>query len=94
MIEGIKLAFTERLREIPWMDEETKLQALDKANAITDMIGYPDYILDDNALDEKYSRLEVHPDAYFDNSIRYHRFTQRENLEKLDKEVNRYAYVQ
>ena len=41
MIEGIKGAFMDRLKELQWMDEETKVQALKKAKAITDMIGYP-----------------------------------------------------
>ena len=41
MIDGVKSAFVEKLEELKWMDEDTKAAALRKAEAITDMIGYP-----------------------------------------------------
>lgn len=52
------------------MDDQTRKAAISKANAITYMIGYPDYILDKEALDEKYKLLDVHPNEYFQNTIR------------------------
>ena len=52
------------------MDNETREAAIHKANAITDMIGYPDYILKEDGLDEKYHLLEVKPGEYFQNTIR------------------------
>ncbi len=89
MIAGIKDAFRERLIHSDWMDEQTKREALRKLNAITDMIGFPDYILDAAALDEKYAKLIVVEDEYFENSVRFHTYTFEENLLKLDKPVNR-----
>ena len=44
---------------------------------------------DDWALDEKYSKLAVVEDDYFHNSVRFHKFTFEENLDKLEKLVNR-----
>ena len=43
-------AFNELLAENHWMDEETREVARDKANAMNERIGYPDYILNDTAL--------------------------------------------
>ena len=43
-------AFNELLAENHWMDEETRDVARDKANAMNERIGYPDYILNDTAL--------------------------------------------
>ena len=44
MIDDVKGAFKQRLRNAKWMDEGTRKAALVKLEAITDMIGYPDYI--------------------------------------------------
>ena len=43
-------AFNELLAENHWMDEETRDVARDKANAMNERIGYPDYILNETAL--------------------------------------------
>jgi endothelin-converting enzyme len=71
------------------MDETTRQAALVKAKAITDMIGFPDYILEAEALNKKYARLEVAENEYFENAVRFHNFSFVENLEKLDQVVNR-----
>ena len=44
MIDDVKAAFKQRLGDSEWMDAGTKRAALVKLEAITDMIGYPDYI--------------------------------------------------
>ena len=46
-------------------------------------------IQDDWALDEKYANLTVLEDDYFHNTVRFHKFTFDENLDKLEKPVNR-----
>ena len=47
------------------------------------------FLQDDWALDEKYAKLTVLEDDYFHNSVRFHKFTFDENLDKLEKPVNR-----
>lgn len=42
MIEGIQEAFEQQLPELDWMDETTRQRAIDKKNALFNMIGYPD----------------------------------------------------
>ena len=54
MIKTIKSSLMSRMQQLDWMDPETKKEALIKAEAIQDMIGYPDYILDKHSLDDKY----------------------------------------
>jgi membrane metallo-endopeptidase-like protein 1 len=39
MINSIRTAFKENLKDLAWMDPETRLLAMEKADAITDMIG-------------------------------------------------------
>lgn len=70
MINEVRTAFQKNLRKLDWMDEETRLLADDKADAISDMIGFPDYILNPAQLDEKYKELDIDPGKYFENNIR------------------------
>uniref|UniRef100_A0A672MFI4 Endothelin-converting enzyme 1 n=1 Tax=Sinocyclocheilus grahami TaxID=75366 RepID=A0A672MFI4_SINGR len=46
MIDEIRTAFKDALDDLNWMDEQTRQAAKDKADAIYDMIGFPDFILD------------------------------------------------
>lgn len=39
MINSVRTAFKENLKDLDWMDPETRQLAMDKADAITDMIG-------------------------------------------------------
>ena len=48
-----------------------------------------DLFQDDSALNEKYGKLTVVDNDYFHNSVRFHKFTFEENLNKLLKPVNR-----
>jgi Peptidase family M13 len=41
MINEIRTAFKENLRKLDWMDKETRNLAEEKADAISDMIGFP-----------------------------------------------------
>ena len=38
-----------------WMDDETKARAREKAVAISQMIGYPDFAVNPSKLDEYYA---------------------------------------
>ncbi|CAB3375652.1 Hypothetical predicted protein [Cloeon dipterum] len=89
MLNEIRLSLKVNIHKVPWMDEETKKAAISKANAITDMIGFPDYILRPELLDAKYKRLEIQGNQYFKNNIRAIQFNMVELLEKLHQPVNR-----
>ncbi|GIY38903.1 endothelin-converting enzyme homolog [Caerostris darwini] len=54
MINEIRDAFKENLPLLKWMDPETRKLAKEKADSITDMIGFPEFILNPKKLDEKY----------------------------------------
>ena len=57
MIKEIKEAFTRNLPNLSWMDKETRESARAKARAVIDMIGFPEYILNKTALDERYEKV-------------------------------------
>lgn len=83
MIGEVKTAFKNNLPYLDWMDERTRRAAIDKANAVIDMIGFPQYILNATRLDEEYSGLEINTSEYFQNNIRNLKFVLQKNMEKL-----------
>lgn len=67
IIMEIKKAFEESLSTLKWMDEDTRKAARDKADAIYNMIGYPNFIMDPNELDKGFNDVSgphpvPHPD--------------------------------
>ncbi|KAK7794358.1 hypothetical protein R5R35_007241 [Gryllus longicercus] len=89
MINEVRNAFKKNLKNLSWMDDETRRAADEKADAITDMIGFPDYILNPQQLDEKYKDLNITENEYFQNNINVNLFNLKKNLEKLDQPVNK-----
>lgn len=89
MVDMVRNAFKRNLKRLDWMDEETRVAAMQKADAITKMIGYPDYILVATELDKKYEDLKFKEDEYFNNNVELSRFNLRANLKKLDEPVNK-----
>ncbi|XP_006624144.1 endothelin-converting enzyme homolog isoform X1 [Apis dorsata] len=93
MIDQIRKAFTKNLKNLDWMDPKTRRAAEEKANAITDMVGFPNFILNPNELDERYKDLTINQNEYFQNNIRVNKYNLRKNLEKLDQPVNKTTWI-
>ena len=47
---------------------------------ITNMIGYPDYIMNNSALEEKYSDLFAEENSYFANSVRFNKVSRDHSI--------------
>lgn len=54
MIESIREAFNELLNENHWMDEQTRIVAKAKADAMKERIGYPEVLTDPDELEKEY----------------------------------------
>jgi putative endopeptidase len=63
LVGNLISAYEKSIKELDWMSEETKLQALDKLSKFTPKIGYPDEWRD-------YSALTIEPDDYYGNTER------------------------
>ncbi|KAL4221416.1 Endothelin-converting enzyme 2 [Mactra antiquata] len=92
MIAEIKTAFKNNLPSLSWMDDETRKAAIDKANAVIDMIGFPEYILNKTRLNKEYKDLIIKEDEYFDNNIRNVYFELKRNVAKLRKAPEKYVW--
>jgi putative endopeptidase len=86
MVENIKLAFADRIKQLEWMSDTTKEMALKKLNTFTVKIGYPEKWID-------YSSLEVSKDpeesSYYQNVLNAYRFQSKRQIAKLGKPVDR-----
>ncbi len=82
LVENPRIGFEERIEQLSWMSDETKLAAKDKLAAIGVKIGYPDKWRD-------YSQLQVTPDSYLENVLASNRFDFIFDMNKIGKPVNK-----
>ncbi|XP_072902179.1 phosphate-regulating neutral endopeptidase PHEX [Hemitrygon akajei] len=75
LVAGIRWAFLDIVeKENDWMDAETKDKAKEKAKAILAKIGYPTFILNDDAINNKYRNVTISATDYFGNLLSFLRF--------------------
>uniref|UniRef100_A0AAY4EI74 endothelin-converting enzyme 1 n=1 Tax=Denticeps clupeoides TaxID=299321 RepID=A0AAY4EI74_9TELE len=85
MINEIRAAFKDSLDNLGWMDKQTRQAAKDKADAIYDMIGFPEFILDPKELND----YDVSDDNFFQNMLNFYNFSARVMADQLRKPPNK-----
>ncbi|XP_044278376.1 endothelin-converting enzyme-like 1 isoform X2 [Varanus komodoensis] len=89
LVENIKHILDRRLEELDWMDEETRRAARAKLQHMMVMIGYPDFLLNPEAIDKEYE-FEVHEKTYFKNILNSIRFSIKLSVKKIRQEVDKW----
>ncbi len=79
LVDNLKRALELRIKNLDWMSDDTKKQALNKLHTFKAKIGYPDKWRD-------YSKLEIKDDSLFANMMRVAAFEDAFWLEKIGKE--------
>ncbi len=83
LVENLRVALGKHIIHLPWMSDDTKVQAMKKLNAITVKIGYPDQWKD-------YSELIIDPElSYWENAHNANMWQVKETLKKWGKPVDR-----
>lgn len=82
LVENLRVALGERIDQLEWMGDETKVKAHEKLATINVKIGYPDKWRD-------YSDLEVKRDSYLDNVMRSRAFGAAYSRDKINKPVDK-----
>lgn len=83
LIENLRTALGKHIINLPWMSDDTKLNAIKKLNAFTVKVGYPDKWKD-------YSTMDIDPEAsYYDNMHAAQMWHQKEELAKWGKPVDK-----
>lgn len=87
--KSIHEEFLKTLNTVPWMDEDSRMAAITKANNMQFHIAYPDELVDDNKLEEYYRGLELEPDSLLHSVVRIHKFLDIRATKELRKPVNK-----
>jgi putative endopeptidase len=82
LVANIKLALADRIKNLSWMSEETKKQALVKLDKIGVKVGYPDKW-------EDYSKIDITRDSYWDNLVTVRKFNYLKNISEIGKPVDK-----
>jgi len=82
MIQNLIKAYEVSIKDLEWMSDETKQQALDKLHKFTPKIGYPDKWID-------YSKLEIVDGDLVANVKNGAVFAYNREIDKLDKPVDK-----
>lgn len=61
MAEELRSAFIRELKEVAWMDEETRAAALEKAYRLTYRIAHPDYFTNDTFMELYWKDTRLNP---------------------------------
>lgn len=82
LVNNLIKAYEVSIKELSWMSEETKIEALDKLSKFTPKIGYPDVWKD-------YSKLTIKRDDLFGNLRRAALVAYQQNIERQHKPVDK-----
>ena len=82
MIHELENSFAANLPQLSWMDETTRVRALEKKDALGNKIGYPDKWRD-------YSTVPIGADNYFQNAMAAFEFEFKRQADKIGKPVDR-----
>ncbi len=82
MVENLRSAYGDRIRQLDWMSDVTKEKALEKLSAFTYKIGYPNKWKD-------FSDLEISRGSFLENVVNISKYKTALNFDKLDRPVDK-----
>lgn len=80
MLNNIREAFNNLVRQTAWMDDRTKCSTLEKSEAMKSLIGFPEWILDKEKLDEFYGDMHLNATTHLSNMMYLLRWQMNETL--------------
>lgn len=89
LVKSIHEEFLETLKNVPWMDETSRVAAIEKAHKMNYHIAYPDELVDNSKLEEYYHGLELETDSLLQNVLRIRKFNSDHAISKLRLPVNK-----
>lgn len=82
LVNNLQQTFANRIKQLDWMSDETKTKALEKLNAFTKKIAYPDKW-------RNYAGLTISRDDYLGNVRRASQFAYNEMIARFGKPVDK-----
>jgi putative endopeptidase len=93
IITSIKEEFKKLFEKNTWLDETTKQNAIYKLNKMTAVIGYPDELLDDQKLYQRYENLTVDESKFFESILEINKFHRYGSFKILHDARNRTDWI-
>jgi putative endopeptidase len=78
LVENLRISLGDRIDQLDWMTDSTKVLAHEKLNTINVKVGYPDKWMD-------YSNLDIKAGAYYENIRAAKAFSIQDDLSKIGK---------
>lgn len=82
LVENLRKAYEVSIKDLDWMGEETKVQALDKLSKFTPKIGYPDKWKD-------YSGVTIKSDEFYNNLASCAALEHKRTIDKIGKPIDK-----
>jgi putative endopeptidase len=82
LVDNLQSVYRSRIEKLDWMSDETKKRALEKLNAFSKKIGFPDQW-------KKYDDIEISRDKFYENLVAVSRHNYKEMISKLGKPVDK-----
>ena len=82
LVNNLQKAFENRINQLDWMSDSTKVKAREKLYTITKKIGYPDVW-------REYGNVKIEKDKYFENVVALRQNDYQYMLDKLHKSPNK-----
>ncbi|XP_068224431.1 neprilysin-1-like [Palaemon carinicauda] len=90
MVEDLRSSFKDLLAINEWMDEDTKPKAIEKADAISKFIAYPDWYNNASALESYYSGLDdLEKQNHFSNILKLRNWGSTDELDDFGAPTKR-----
>ncbi|KAF5280973.1 hypothetical protein FQR65_LT14897 [Abscondita terminalis] len=94
MVNDILNEFKNILKQVDWMDDETRKNALAKADTITPYIAYPEELLDDKKVEKYYELVDESVDHYLLAVKEFSLFTADYYNKKLREPINKTEWIE
>ncbi|XP_035210704.1 neprilysin-2-like isoform X2 [Stegodyphus dumicola] len=85
MVKYIQQEFLNILKNIDWMEKETKKQAIEKALAMKSCIGYPNELLKNSYISIFYENLTLNDKSYYENTRKVNKWETDYDFSELRK---------
>ena len=92
MVTNITKEFKDMINKVGWMDEKTKLRAVEKVDLMTPNIAYAREILDDKLLDDFYDGLVLSKASYLKNYLHLKIWNRKNNAKEFRQPVDKNSW--
>ncbi|XP_031331877.1 neprilysin-2-like [Photinus pyralis] len=83
LVTNIRTTLLNQIQASKWVDESTKIKALEKANAMRSYVGYPSELGDSTALEKYYEKLSIDTTSYLKSIMKINVFNTRKQFDAL-----------